>query len=61
MPLGSNKLLTDMSTRNIFWRKWRVVFRDSKVTTITSGLFADMRGLTYWDLKGISRFVQELL
>jgi len=51
MSLGSNKLLTDMSTRNIVWRKWRVVLRADKLTTFTCGLSADIRALPSGTLK----------
>jgi len=58
MALGSNKPLTEMSTRNVSWG-WRRPRADN-VTTFMCRLSWNMGALTSWNPQGLSRPVIRL-
>ena len=58
MTLRSTQLLTEMSTRNIFWG---LVQRADNLTTFKCWLSWNLGVSTFWNRGGLSRPVQELL
>jgi len=58
---GFDQPITEMSTRNVYWRVKAAGQRAHNPTTFTCQLSGHPGALTSWNPEGLSRLVRELL
>jgi hypothetical protein len=61
MALGFTQPLTEMSTRNISWGKWRLVHKVNNLTTFMGRMAWNLEASNSWNPQSLSRPVMGLL